>query len=80
VNVMVDERSHLQKIVRATDDVSRFICGFGYDSFVRDDLVRGAVLYQLVIISLAASFLPAASRGRHPEIDWTSLQGFWDAT
>ena len=69
------EELFLRDIVEAADAVAGFLAEQDRESFTRDDLVRSAVVYKLVIIGEAANRLSGELRTRHPEIPWPDIVG-----
>jgi uncharacterized protein with HEPN domain len=55
----------LDDIVAAAEAIERIVAGQTLDSFVGNETLRSAVLYQLVVIGEATSRLPAGVRERH---------------
>lgn len=73
---MRPERLYLNDIVEAVDSIEEFLTGFAEGEFLRNDLVRSAVLQKLTVIGEAASRLPAEFCDRHPEIPWSDIVAF----
>jgi len=67
------KNSILVDIVEAADASSGFSRALSVDAFLRDDLVRSAVLHKLTVIGEAAARLPLESRQRHAEIEWADI-------
>ncbi len=70
------EELYLTDIVEAADSIGKFLSGVSRTKFLRDDLLRSAVLQKLSIIGEAASRLPQKFRSRHLEIEWQDIIGF----
>jgi uncharacterized protein with HEPN domain len=70
------EELYLTDIVEAADSIRNFLSGIRRTKFLRDDLLRSAVLQKLSIIGEAASRLPLKFRTRHSEIEWADIIGF----
>jgi uncharacterized protein with HEPN domain len=70
------EELYLIDIIEAADSIRKFLSGISRTKFLRDDLLRSAVLQKLSIIGEAASRLPLEFRTRHPEIEWADIIGF----
>src|SRR5436853_5587026 len=73
---MRPERLYLNDIVEAADAIAGFLAGIGVAEFLRNDLIRSAVLQKLTIIGEAAARLPEEFCDRHPEIPWSDIVGF----
>jgi len=52
------------------------LAGIDRQTFLRDDLLRSAILQKLSIIGEAASRLPSEFKERHADIEWTDIIGF----
>ncbi len=70
------EELYLTDIVEVADSIRKFLSGISRKNFLRNDLLRSAVLQQLSVIGEAASRLPLKFRTRHPEIEWGDIIGF----
>jgi uncharacterized protein with HEPN domain len=67
---------YLTDIVEAVDAIEAFICGVDVERFVRDDLVRSAVLHKLTVIGEAAARVSMPLRTRFAEVPWSDIVGF----
>jgi len=70
---MRPERSYLQDIVNACDEIEGFCSGESRQTLENDHRFQSAVLYQLSIIGEAASRLSRELRSKHPEVDWRQI-------
>jgi uncharacterized protein with HEPN domain len=70
------EELYLTDIVEAAESINKFLAGIDRQAFLRDDLLRSAVLQKLSIIGEAASRLPSEFKERHAYIEWTDIIGF----
>jgi len=70
------EKLYLTDIVEAAESIQRFLAGVERETFLRDDLLRSAVLQKLTIIGEAVARLPMEFRDCHPEIEWDDIAGF----
>jgi uncharacterized protein with HEPN domain len=70
------EELYLSDIMEAADAIQRFMEGKTRDFFLKDDLLRSAVLQKLSIIGEAASRWPTEFRLRHPKIEWSDIIAF----
>jgi uncharacterized protein with HEPN domain len=73
---MRPERLYLQDIVEAADAIQSFLAGLTEAEFLRDDLIRSAVLQKLTIIGEAAARLPAEFCETHSEVPWRDIADF----
>jgi uncharacterized protein with HEPN domain len=67
---------YLADIVEACEAVSTFVHGRDEASFAKDDLVRSAVLFKLVVVGEATSKVSQALRTAHPEVPWLDIVAF----
>jgi uncharacterized protein with HEPN domain len=70
------EELYLTDIVEAADSIQKFLSGVNRKNFLRNDLLRSAVLQKLSIIGEAASRLPLKFRTRHSNVEWGDIIGF----
>ena len=70
------EELYLTDIVEAADAIRQFLVEVEQDSFLRNDLLRSAVLQKLIIIGEGAARLPKEFRERHTEIEWEDIVAF----
>ena len=70
------EELYLNDIVEAADSIQKFLKSVHRDDFLRDEILRSAVLHKLTIIGEAAARLPKGFRQRHPEIQWQDIIAF----
>ena len=70
------EELFLSDIVEAADAIQQFLAGHPRDAFLKDDLLRSAVLHKLTVIGEAAARLSGEFRHRHPEIEWADIVAF----
>jgi uncharacterized protein with HEPN domain len=69
------ESLYLADIVEAARTVARWLSEHG-DRWESDDILRNAVLRQLMVIGEAASNLSEELRSTLPEIPWRQIRGF----
>ena len=70
------EELYLRDIVEAADAIARFIEGAPRAKFLRNDLLRSAVLQKLTIVGEAAARLPGSFRKSHPAVEWADVAAF----
>jgi uncharacterized protein with HEPN domain len=58
--------------------VVRFTAGTTVQTFVANEIVYDAVLYNLQVLGEAAKKIPDPVRQRHPEVDWRAVAGLRD--
>ena len=73
---MRHEKLYLTDMVEAADAIQDFLRGVQREDFLKDDLVRSAVLQKLTVIGEAAARLSRSFRSQHPEIEWSDIIGF----
>ncbi len=70
------EELYLTDIIEAATAINEFIAGVDRERFVKDDLLRSAILQKLTIIGEAASRLPKEFQEKHKEIEWVDIIAF----
>lgn len=73
---MRSDRLYLVDMVEAAEAIETFIRGVDAERFVRDDLVRSAVLHKLTVIGEAAARVSMPLRARFAEVPWSDIVGF----
>jgi len=73
---MRPERLYLNDIVEAVDSIEGFLDGIKESEFLKNDLIRSAVLQKLTIIGEAAARLPSDFCERYREIPWRDIVAF----
>lgn len=66
-----DWLSYLDDIVESAEKIGRLLRGRSHDTFVADEAVFDAVLFNLQIIGEAVKRLPDTARASLPEVDWS---------
>lgn len=61
-------------MVEAVTSIEKYAV-FGKDRFLRDELIRTYIIYQLQTLGEAASKLSPALRARHTEVPWPKVLG-----
>ena len=69
------DEQRVRDIVDACDAIAEFVRDHDLDSFSRDDLVRSAVLYKLMLIGECAARLSAEFTSQHPGVPWKDIAG-----
>src|SRR5438045_3583963 len=70
------ESLYFADILAAAHTLARFTAGVDYQAFIADELLRSAVLHQLMIIGEATASISAEVRKRYPSIAWTDIKAF----
>lgn len=65
-------------MLESATKVKRYTVGREFGTFVADEMVYDAVLYNLQILGEAAKKIPDQVRQRYPEIDWRGVAGLRD--
>ena len=73
---MRPERLYLSDIVEAVDSIEGFLGSIKESEFLKNDLIRSAVLQKLTIIGEAAARLPPDFCERYREIPWGDIVAF----
>src|SRR5712692_1924902 len=58
--------------------VTRFTAGAKLETFVANEIMYDAVLYNLQVLGEAAKKIPDPVRQRYPDIDWRGVAGLRD--
>jgi uncharacterized protein with HEPN domain len=66
------DRQRLSDMVTALDKVERF-ARHGRDEFYDNELLPGAIVFQLMIVGEAAARLTPELRAAHPEVPWRGV-------
>jgi len=73
---MRSEQLYLSDIAEAADAIQLFLKDTNEAAFMRNDLVRSAVLQKLTIIGEATSRLSTELKDKHPDIPWRKIIAF----
>lgn len=73
---MRPERLYLNDIVEAVDSIEGFLDGIEEPEFLKNDLIRSAVLQKLTVIGEAAARLPPEFCERYRTIPWKDIVAF----
>jgi uncharacterized protein with HEPN domain len=71
---MRDDRARLIDMVEAITSIEKYAI-LGKDRFLKDELIRAYIIYQLQPLGEAASKLSPALRERHTAIPWPKVLG-----
>lgn len=69
---------YLKDILDAIRDIKSFIKGETYETFLKDNMRRNAVIRSLEIIGEAAKNIPDDLRDLYPDIPWKRMAGMRD--
>ena len=70
------DRQRLDDILEALDSLARIIHGGDEAEFLRDEIVRYAVVQRLTVVGEAAAGVSSELRQRHAAIPWTDIVAF----
>ncbi len=73
---MRDDRAHALDMLNAAGAILRFVDGRTQESFLADDLLQSAVLYQFTVLGEACRRVSSEFRAAHTTIDWAGISGF----
>ena len=62
-------------IIDASNQISEYLVGHTFESFVKDTKTYNAVMMNLIIIGESSTHFPQEVRERNPDIRWTSIVG-----
>ena len=69
---------YLKDIQDALEKIENFTAGHDFESFVKDDKIRFAVIRALEIIGEAARKVPKSVRTRYSNLPWQDMAGMRD--
>jgi uncharacterized protein with HEPN domain len=75
---MKRDLGYVADIVPAARDIAEFLGGVSKDEFLRNKLIRSAVMRQLEIIGEATKRLSPEFRKMHPGVPWKDIAGLRD--
>ncbi|MGH7339128.1 MAG: HepT-like ribonuclease domain-containing protein [Candidatus Rokuibacteriota bacterium] len=65
-------------MVESAGKIVRFTAGATIETFVANEVMHDAVLYNLEVLGEAAKKIPDTVRQQHTEIDWRGIAGLRD--
>jgi uncharacterized protein with HEPN domain len=68
----------LEDIEASCQKIDRFVEGYSFDEFLRDERTFDAVLRNLEVIGEAVKHLPEDFRQQHADIEWRAIAGMRD--
>jgi uncharacterized protein with HEPN domain len=68
----------LRDMLESARKIMRFTAGAKLETFVANEIMYDAVLYNLQVLGEAAKKIPDPIRQGHPEIDWRGVAGLRD--
>jgi uncharacterized protein with HEPN domain len=73
---MRSDRLYLADIMEAANDVSEFTQDRDRDAFMKNKLLKSAVLQKLTVIGEAASRISKETREKYPDVEWKDIAAF----
>lgn len=70
------DKLYLSDIIESADEIKGFLDGISRDEFLKNNLIRAAVLQKLTTIGEASARLSDDFRKRHTEVAWADIVGF----
>jgi uncharacterized protein with HEPN domain len=67
--------ARINHIIDAILEIESYIAGAGYDKFIKNSMMRNAVIRQLEIIGEAAVYITQEYKEKHPDIEWRTVIG-----
>lgn len=71
---MRDDIARLHDVALAAEAIARHVA-VGRDGFEADELIQGAVIYQLIVIGEAIAQLSVELTSSHPDVPWQEPVG-----
>lgn len=72
---MSDDHAHALDMLSAAGAIARFLDTGTQQSFLGDDLLQSAVLYQFAVLGEACRRISEDFRKAHPDVDWIGIMG-----
>ncbi|HEY3276307.1 MAG TPA: DUF86 domain-containing protein [Syntrophorhabdaceae bacterium] len=63
----------LRDILKAIDDIGKFIAHMDYAAFLEDEKTKSAVVWKITNIGEAAKNIPQSVRSRHRSVPWKDM-------
>ena len=73
-----DDMIYIGHILEATEKIYKYCSSMKKTEFLRNDLVKDAVVRNIEIVGEAAKKLSSEFRKRYPEIPWKDISGMRD--
>jgi uncharacterized protein with HEPN domain len=73
-----DYELRVRDILNASKKILRYTEGMDFDDFLKNELVRDAVLRNIEIIGEAAKKLSTSHKQAYPDIEWRKIAGMRD--
>ena len=69
------DKGRLEDIIEYSENVTKFISGHTFETFVADELTYYSVMKNVEVVGEAAYMLSKAFKKIHPETPWKTVQG-----
>ncbi|UCG70087.1 MAG: DUF86 domain-containing protein [Thermoplasmata archaeon] len=70
-----NNRLYVKDILESIKRIENYISDQSYDEFIKNDMIRDAVLRNLEVIGEAAKNIPDAIREKYPDVPWKRIIG-----
>lgn len=67
-------RWRVEEMLSALERIERYTAGLTFQAFEQSELVRDAVLHNLLVVGESVNYLPEEVRLLHPEVPWGELR------
>ena len=65
-------------VLETIEKIEKFVVGFDYDKFSKDEKTVFATIRAIEIIGEAAKHIPSDIKQKHPEVPWKEMAGMRD--
>lgn len=71
-------KAYLKDILEAISKIENYTKNISFNDFVRDELIKDAVVRNLEIIGEAVKNIPDDVKNKRPEVEWKKIAGLRD--
>ncbi|GAH59966.1 unnamed protein product, partial [marine sediment metagenome] len=78
LNMPRERKAYLKDILEAIRKIENYTKNISFNDFVRDELIKDAVVRNLEIIGEAVKNIPDDVKNKRPEVEWKKIAGLRD--